>query len=97
MLCDFAVVLLCLVGEEEWGEGVCMWLGWVVLLCCCCAVLFGGGGGGCDLGGWWVVGGGRGCCMVFEMASEFRVCVFYFHHQIEIKIMCNHFSAILSF
>ncbi len=38
MLCDVAVVLLCLVGEEEGGEGLWMWLGWVVV-----------GGGGVDV------------------------------------------------
>ena len=35
----------------------------------------------------------RRICMVIEMASESRV--FFFHHQIEIKIICNHFSASL--
>ena len=31
----------------------------------------------------------RRICMVIKMASESRV--FFFHHQIEIKIICNHF------
>ena len=60
VLCDVAVVLLCLVGEEEWGEGVCMWLGWVVLLAAA-AVLCCSGEGGWMLFGWvdviWVGGG----------------------------------------
>jgi hypothetical protein len=67
----------------------------LLLLSLCCSGDGGGeGGGGCDWGGWWFVVGGGGCCMLIERPV---ISVLLFHHQIEIKLICNHFSAILLF
>ena len=81
------------------GGGVdVIWVGGIAvltMLLLCRAIAVWGRGGGCDWGGWWVVVGGGG--VAWSLKWPANSVFFYFHHQIEIKIIRNHFSATLSF